>query len=228
MTRLPILMLNPNSSVEVTDRIAWAARDAWQGSDPAVEAMTLAQGPPGIVSQQHIDDVTPMVASFVRDHEDRASAFIVACFSDPGMFAARKVTSKPVIGIGEAGITEALSVGKRVGVVAISSAARQRHFDYYERLGLMAGICGERPIDLSPLESGDETLAFGRIVAAAEALRDQDGADVIVLGCAGMAQLRAKVEAAVGLPVVDPCAAAVRSAVALVRAQIKPARSAVR
>ena len=217
MTRLPILMLNPNSSVEVTDRIAWAARDAWQGSDPAVEAMTLAQGPPGIVSQQHIDDVTQLVAAFVRDHESAASAFIVACFSDPGMFAAREVTQKPVIGIGEAGIAEALSLGKRVGVVAISSAAKERHFRYYERLGLMGAICGERAIDLTPLQSGDETLAFGRIVAAAEALRDQDGADVIVLGCAGMAQLRPKIQAAVKLPVVDPCAAAVRLAVAVVQ-----------
>ena len=81
----------------------------------------------------------------------------------------------------------------------------------------MDGICGERAIDLTPLESGDETLAFGRIVAAAEALRDEDGADVIVLGCAGMAELRARIEAAVKIPVVDPCAAAVRAAVAKVQ-----------
>jgi allantoin racemase len=217
VARLPILMLNPNSSVEVTDRIAWAARDAWQGADPVVKAMTLETGPPGIVSQQHIDDVTPMVAAFVREHENAASAFIVACFSDPGMFAARAVTQKPVIGIGEAGISEALSIGKRVGVVAISSAAKERHYRYYEQLGLRDGICGERAIDLSPRDSGDETLAFGRIVAAAAALRDQDGADVIVLGCAGMAQLRPRIQDAVKLRVVDPCAAAVRFAVAKVQ-----------
>lgn len=214
---LPIYVINPNSSTEVTDRIAWAAREAWSGTDPAVKTVTLDKGPPGIVSQHHIDEVTPLIGDFVREHDHAASAFVIACFSDPGMFAARDITAKPVIGIGEAGITAALSVGPRVGVVAISSGARERHFQYYERLGLRDGICGERAIDLSPVDSGDETLAFDRIVAAAEGLRDQDRADVIVLGCAGMAQLRARIADAIRLPVIDPCAAAVHFAVARVR-----------
>ena len=75
---------------------------------------------------------------------------------------------------------------------------------------------GDTTIDLTPLDSGDEKLSFGRIVDAAAALRDKDGAAAVVLGCAGMSQLRARVEAAVGIPVIDPCAAAVRQAVARV------------
>ena len=214
---LPIYVINPNSSVEVTDRIAWAARQAWTGDDPEIACVTLEEGPPGIITAQHILDVTPMVSAFVQDRSPRASAFVIACFSDPGMLAARAVTTKPVIGIGEAGLTEARAIG-RIGIVAISSNAKQRHYDYYRQLGFEGDICGERAIDLTPLQSGDEALAFGRIVGAAKARRDKDDADAIVLGCAGMSQLRAKVEEAVGIPVIDPCGAAVRQAVARVTA----------
>ncbi len=212
---LPIYVINPNSSAAVTDRIAWAARDAWAGDDPAVHCVTLEDGPPGIITAQHILDVTPMVSAFVQDRSPRASAFVIACFSDPGAAAARAVTTRPVIGIGEAGLTEARAVGS-IGIVAISSGAKQRHYDYYRLLGFESDVCGERAIDLTPLDSGDEKLSFGRIVDAAAALRDKDGAAAVVLGCAGMSQLRARVEAAVGIPVIDPCAAAVRQAVARV------------
>lgn len=215
----PIYVINPNSSVEVTDRIAWAARDAWSGADPKVACVTLDEGPPGIITAAHIAQVTPLVSAFVQDRSPRASAFIIACFSDPGLFAARAVTSRPVIGIGEAGLTEARAHGK-IGVVAISSGAKQRHYDYYRLLGFEGEICGERAIDLTPLESGDEKLSFGRIITAATTLRDTDGADAIVLGCAGMAQLRARVEAEIGVPVIDPCSAAVRRAIAKVTAPL--------
>lgn len=214
---LPIYVINPNSSVEVTDRIAWAARETWPGDDPEVTCVTLEQGPPGIITAQHILDVTPLVSAFVQDRSPRASAFVIACFSDPGAAAARAVTTKPVIGIGEAGLTEARAVGD-IGVVAISSNAKQRHYDYYRALGFESDICGERAIDLTPLQSGDEKLAFARIVEAAAALKDKDGAEAIVLGCAGMSRLRAKVEETVGIPVIDPCSAAVRQAVARVTA----------
>lgn len=212
-----IAILNPNSSVEVTERIAWAAREALSGvkpgAEPRVLTETLRQGPPGIVSQEHIDQVTPLVADFVAAHDRDTDAFIIACFSDPGVAEARSRTAKPVIGIGEAGVAEAIERGDRVGVVAVSSVGRERHFNYYRRLGVADHICGERAIDLSPKDSGDEALAFGRIVEAALALRDEDGARAIVLGCAGMAQLRPRIEAEVGIPVIDPCAAAVRAAV---------------
>ena len=213
---LPIFVINPNSSVEVTDRIALAARETWAGADPAMEMVTLHEGPPGIITDQHILDVTPMVSAFVQDRSPRASAFIIACFSDPGLFAARTVTSKPVIGIGQAGLAEALSLSPNIGVVAISSGAKARHFDYYRLIGFDGDVCEERAIDLTPLQSGDEKLALGRIIDAATALKDKDGAGAIVLGCAGMSQLRAKVEEAVGIPVIDPCSAAVRAAVAQV------------
>ena len=222
MGMLPIYVINPNSSVEVTDRIAWAAREAWSGAEPEVRAVTLHEGPPGIITEQHIREVTPLMSAFVQDNGPRASAFVIACFSDPGMFAARAVTVKPVIGIGEAGLAEARTHSQKIGVVAISSGAKERHFDYYRQLGFGDVVCGENAINLTPLQSGDETLAYGRIITAATALRDEDGAGVIVLGCAGMSQLRARVEADIGIPVVDPCAAAVRAAVRAVVAQVSP------
>jgi Asp/Glu/hydantoin racemase len=213
----PICVINPNSLQNVTASIARAVEPLAHGGAGSLQCVTLDGAPPGIVSQRDADRAAPLVAAFVEQHEARFSAFVLACYSDPGLFAAREVTHKPVIGIGQAGIATASLLGERIGVIAISAAGIARHWRYYRALGVERKIAGERSIDLSVAESGDETLALERMNETARTLRDVDGADVIVLGCAGMAALRATIEAASGLPVVDPCTAAVSFAIARVR-----------
>jgi allantoin racemase len=213
----PICVINPNSLQTVTASIARAVEPLVHGGAGSLQCVTLDAAPPGIVSQRDADRAAPLVAAFIEQHEARFSAFVLACYSDPGLFAAREVTRKPVIGIGQAGLATASLLGERIGVIAISAAGIARHWRYYRALGLERKIAGERSIDLSVAESGDETLALERMIETARMLRDVDGADVIVLGCAGMAALRAKIEAASGLPVVDPCTAAVSFAIARVR-----------
>lgn len=210
----PICVINPNSLQNVTANIARAVQPLVQGAG-SLECVTLDAAPPGIVTQRDADRAAPLVATFIEQYEARFSAFVLACYSDPGLFAAREATRKPVIGIGQAGIATASLLGERIGVIAISAAGIARHWRYYRALGLERKIAGERSIDLSVAESGDEALE--RMSEVARTLRDADGADVIVLGCAGMAALRAKIEAASGLPVIDPCAAAVGFAIARVR-----------
>jgi allantoin racemase len=213
----PICVINPNSLQNVTASIARAVEPLIHEGAGSLHCVTLDAAPPGIVSQRDADRAAPLVAAFIEQHEARFSAFVLACYSDPGLFAAREVTRKPVIGIGQAGLATASLLGERIGVIAISAAGIARHWRYYRALGLERKIAGERPIDLSVAESGNETLALERMNETARTLRDTDGADVIVLGCAGMAALRAKIEAASGLPVVDPCTAAVSFALARVR-----------
>ncbi|MGI4860092.1 MAG: aspartate/glutamate racemase family protein [Janthinobacterium lividum] len=204
-----IHVINPNSSTSVTDGIARAV-GAPGPSDARVNFVcaTLAEAPPGIVTQGDADLAATLVAAYVRAHAHEADGFIIGCYSDPGLFAARELTDKPVTGIGEACLKHAASISDNVGVVAVSSPGIARHWRMYRMLGLAHTICGERAIDLAVADSGDEQKALGRLIDVAGALRDLDGAKAIVLGCAGMADLRGKVENAVGIPVLDPCGVA--------------------
>ncbi|MGI4857799.1 MAG: aspartate/glutamate racemase family protein [Janthinobacterium lividum] len=214
---LPLYIINPNSLREVTARIERASQAHAGANDPPLRCVTLDAAPPGIVTQRDADLAATLVGDFVERHHAQASGFVIACYSDPGLSAAREITRKPVIGIGQASLATALSLGERIGVIAVSSRGIARHWRAYRAFGCDGLIAGERAIDLSVADSGDETLALRRLIDTARRLRDDDGAGVIVLGCAGMAELRARIEDAVGIPVVDPCGAAAALALARVR-----------
>jgi Asp/Glu/hydantoin racemase len=150
-----------------------------------------------------------------RDNE--ASAFVIACYSDPGLFAARETTKKPVLGIAECGLLTALTLGQRFGVISILDQAIPRHLRYAAQLGLSHRMAGDRAIGLGVVELADESRTLGRMVEVGRRLHDEDGADVLVMGCAGMARYRDRLQAAVGVPVVEPTQAAVGMALARVR-----------
>ena len=208
-----ILVINPNSSVTVTDDIARAVDGLRFNGGPAIDCMTLAEGPPGIETQRHVDEVVaPLCRAIERE---RADAFVIACFSDPGLHAAREATNTPVFGIAQCGILAALARGERFGIVAILEGSIPRHRRYVASLGLSARMAGERAIGLGVTQLAREEIVADRIRQVAERLRDEDGADAIVLGCAGMARYRAPLEAHLGCPVVDPSQAAVGMALAM-------------
>jgi len=205
-----IHIINPNSSATVTEGIASAVAK-YANSAVDFHCVTLHDAPKGIVTQRDADFAAPLVAAYVAAHAREAAGFVIACYSDPGLFACREITDQPVIGIGEASLSYAASMTSRIGVIAVSTGGIARHWRMYRMLGLADKIVGERAIDLSVAQSGDETLALGRLIDTACALRDEDGAQAIVLGCAGMTSLREKVERSVGIQVLDPCAVAAES-----------------
>jgi len=212
---LPLAVLNPNSSESVTRTIAEAVRAAQGEKAHRFEYVTLHEGPPGIVSQADADVAAAQVQAWVRQHGANYAAITLACFSDPGLGAARTATVTSIVGLGEAGMRTALDMGRRVGVLAVASAAIPRHMRYWAQLGVADRVAGERAIDLTVAQSGDHALAFERLRTAGLALRDEDGADVLLLGCAGMANLCAPLQDALGMQVVEPCAAAAQAAWAL-------------
>jgi allantoin racemase len=203
-----VFVINPNCLRSATAAIAQAMAPFENAGGLHFECVTFENGPPGIVTLRDAERVAPLVTDFVESHQTLAAGFIVACYSDPGVFASREIAKVPVIGIGAAGLEQAGEAGGRIGVIAISSKAVDRHWRSYRAWGLADRIVGERAIDLAVDESGDEALALSRLVQTGRDLRDMDGADVVVLGCAGMATLRDKVSQALGMPVIEPCAAA--------------------
>lgn len=211
-----IVVINPNCTQAVTAAIDAALRPWRMAGGPAIECVTLAEGPSGIETQAHVEQVVQPICRLIRARED-AAAFVIACFSDPGLHAAREATARPVLGIAECGLLTALTQGERFGIVAILETSLARHLRYVRQLGLHARFAGELPLGLGVLELADEVRTFERMAAVGGRLRDEHGAQVLVLGCAGMAQYRAALATALGMPVVDPTQAAVTMAIGAVR-----------
>ena len=212
-----ILVINPNSTEAVTRGIDEACAPLRMPGGPAIECVTLKEGPPGIETQQHVDGVIPHLLSLVSQKEQQYSAFVIACYSDPGLHSLREATKKPVLGISECGILTALTLGQKFGVIAILQQSIPRHLRYVAALGLTERLAGELPVGLGVTELADEARTFGRMVEAGKALRDTDGANVVIMGCAGMARYRKPLQDEIGIPVVEPTQAAVAMAIGRVR-----------
>jgi Asp/Glu/hydantoin racemase len=208
-----ILVINPNSTEAVTRGIDEACAPLRIPGGPAIETATLAEGPPGVETQQHVDELVPHLARFVAEREGRYDAFVIACYSDPGLHSLRETTRKPVLGIAECGIFTALTLGQRFGVIAILQKAIARHLRYMGALGVMDRFAAELPVELPVVELADRTKTFARMVQVGKALRDQHGAAVVVMGCAGMARYRDGLQRELGIPVVEPTQAAVTMAI---------------
>jgi Asp/Glu/hydantoin racemase len=212
-----ILVINPNSTEAVTRGIDEAVEPLRMSGGPAIDCATLKEGPPGIETQQHVDGVVAPLLKLVRQKETDYAAFVIACYSDPGLHSLREATQKPVLGISECGILTALTLGHRFGVIAILKQSIPRHLRYVGALGVTERLAGELPVGLRVTELSDETKTFGRMVEVGKTLRERHGADVVVMGCAGMARYRKPLQDEIGIPVVEPTQAAVSMAIGRVR-----------
>jgi allantoin racemase len=214
MSRPRILVINPNSNDAVTRGLDEALAALRTPDGPVIECRTLAEGPFGIETQADADGVAIPLRRLV-ERED-AAAFVIACYSDPGLHVCREGTDSPVFGIAECGVLTALARAETFGVIAIKSRSIPRHMRYLRQMGLSERLAGERPLEMSVAEtaSGEGTLA--RMIAVGRELRDRDGARAIVMGCAGMARHRRPLEDELGLPVIDPTQAAVAMALGTV------------
>ena len=209
MTRIDVL--NPNSSTAVTALMA-EGLERVIGAGHSLRCLELPDAPIGIETDAHVAAVAPMVA----DHASRteAGALVVACFSDPGVAAARAAARVPVVGIAEAAYLLALQLGERFGVVSLGPSSVARHAAQIGRLGLSGRLAGDRAVGMTVAE-GHAPGALSRIGAVAAALRDEDGADVVILGCAGLGRSRGPLEERLGVPVIDPVQAGVAAAAML-------------
>lgn len=212
-----IYVINPNSSEAVTAGIDAAVEPLRSSDGPAIACLTLEEGPPGIQSQRDVDGVIGPMLARARALENDAAAFVVACFSDPGLHALREQSRRPVLGIAECGVLTALTMGQRFGVIAILPTSIPRHLRYFGAMGVTQRLAADLPIGLGVGELSDEARTLGRMVDVGRTLRDDHGADVLVMGCAGMARFRAPLEQNLGIPVVEPTQAATAMAVGRVR-----------
>lgn len=211
-----IHVINPNCNDTVTRGLDAALEPLRFADGPAIVCSTLLDGPPGIETQADVESAVLPLRRMV-EADNASDAFVIACYSDPGLHVCRESTARPVFGIAECGVLTALACAARFGVIAISQRSIARHMRYLRQMGLTDRFAGERPLELSVADtsSGDRTLE--RMVDVGRRLKDQDGADTVVMGCAGMAVHREPLQQALGIPVIDPTQAAVAMALGAVR-----------
>ncbi len=205
-----ILVLNPNSSAAVTEQMAQGCRPIELHPGHEVVFATLPGGPAVIETQRDVECVVLPTCDYFLAHA--ADAYVIGCFSDPGLQLAREALARPVLGIAESAYLMASSLAAKFGVVSIKPGSFARHARAVAALGLSHRLAGDRALDLGVLELLDETRSINRIVEVGARLRDEDGSGAIVLGCASMGSYRDRLEQQLGIAVVDPTQAAVARA----------------
>src|ERR1700694_3220194 len=216
MPRPRILVINPNSNVIVTKGLEVALQPLDFADGPEIVCPTLDDGPYGVESQADVDSVTMPLRRLVES-DNSSAAFVIACYSDPGLQVCREGTARPVFGIAECGVLTARTRAETFGVIAIAQRSIRRHIRYLRQMGLMDRLAGERPLNMSVAGTAGGGGTLGEKIEGGRALKEEDGAGAIVMGCAGMARLRRPLEDALGIPVIDPTQAAVAMALGAVQ-----------
>lgn len=207
-----IIVVNPNSTQAVTDGVDVALEALRFEGGPPIECLTLVSGPPAIESDDDVRDVAEPLCTYLDSLAPRAGAFVIACFSDPGLALARERLQVPVFGMAECGYLSALSRGGQFGVISILQKSVPRHLAYVDSLGLSARLAADLPVELGVLELQQTEIVTARLRTVGRTLIEQHGANTLVLGCAGMASYRADLERDLGVPVIEPVQAAVAMA----------------
>lgn len=205
-----ILVINPNSSPSVTRSMQECLGIIAERSSYDVQCVELPKSPPGIETDEHVRMVIPNIIEKIAESD--ANAYVLSCFSDPGIDQVRASTDKPVVGIAESAYLAALGLGRTFGIVSLGPSSIGRHKRYLDALGLSGRLAGDRSIDMTiPQLMANNVVET--VVRTGMKLRDEDGADVVILGCAGLGSYRAAMEEMLGLPIVDPVQAGVALAV---------------
>lgn len=205
-----ILVVNPNSSLSCTAGIEAALAGFRAPGLPRLEVTRLAEGPPAIVTWRDWFSVAEPLCRLVQ--REPAAAYVIACVSDPAVEAVRTVTRAPVLGPLRSAVAAALARADRFGIIAMADASLPRQRRALAAMGVEARLAGHVPLNIGmevltdPVAPRAALAEAGRKLAAA-------GAEAVILGCAGMAGHRAAVEAACGVPVIEPCQAAAALAI---------------
>ncbi|MEV0251729.1 aspartate/glutamate racemase family protein [Nocardia sp. NPDC050712] len=217
-----IRVINPNTTQAMTATIEECAA-AVAGPATLLDAVTAGMGPASIES--HYDEalsVPGILAAIAAGEREGVDGYVIACFGDPGLDAARELARGPVIGIAEAAMRTATQLGRSFSVVTTLGRTVGRAADLVHHYGLQRFCRGIHACELPVLALDDDPDARKIVTEACRSALEADGADAIVLGCAGMADLCAHIRAELGVPVVDGVAAATLTVQSLLTMDLRP------
>lgn len=206
---MKIKVINPNTTASMTQKIGAAAQLV---ANPGTEiiACNPEMGPVSI--EGHYDEALSVVGVLdeIRKGEaEGVDGYVIACFGDPGLLAARELATGPVIGIAEAAMHAASFISTGFSIVTTLSRTRIIAQHLVENYGMTRRCCRIRAIDLPVLSLENDKVKDIILEECRNALVE-DGCGAIVLGCGGMADLPAQLSRMLGIPVIDGVSAAVK------------------
>ncbi len=211
-----ILLLNPNMTQSVTDRMAEAGRSV-MGAGTQLIAATADRGVPYISNRAEAQIGGVIVLEMLADRIGAVDAAIVAAFGDPGVPAARELFDFPVVGVSEAAMLTACMLGHRFAIVSFSQHLVGWYRDCVELNGMLGRCAGVHTLDLSFSDvDSDIERNESLLVTFAERVVRESGADCLIFGGAPLAGLANRAADRIPVSIIDPVAAAVKQAEALV------------
>ncbi|AAK88746.2 Asp/Glu/hydantoin racemase [Agrobacterium tumefaciens] len=214
-----IRLINPNSTASMTAQALDSALRVKQ-KDTHVSAANPVDTPVSIEGQADEAMAVPGLLAEIRKGEGHGvDAYVIACFDDPGLHAAREVARGPVIGICQAAVQVAMTISRRFSIITTLPRSIPIIEDLVEDYGAQRYCRKVRAIDLPVLGlEEDPEVAEALLRREIEAAKREDAAEAIILGCAGMSSLCDRLRDATGVPVIDGVTAAIKLAEALVGA----------
>lgn len=220
-----IKIINPNTTWSMTEKIGACAR-AVASAGTQIVAVSPAMGPASIES--HYDEalaVPGLLQEIAAGEREGFDGYVIACFGDPGLKAARELARGPVVGIAEAAMHLASMVGSRFSVVTTLGRTMGQAWHLAEVYGMERFCAKVRACELPVLELEEPgSKARERIVDECRRALEKDGSDCIVLGCAGMTDLCEHIGGLLGVPVIDGVAAATRLVESLVALKLSTSK----
>lgn len=224
---MKILVINPvgHATWDEKDREIYTK---YASPGTYVEVKSLPKGPKSIESAEDFAEAVQPVVETVKKNADSYDGFVVNCFLDPGVELAQEIVPKPVIGPGSASLLLASYTSRRVGIATVSSRDTLKFFMERLRQRVPAGVeVVADTIEIGVLDlDGMWKDVLEKLVNTSRELLMQ-GAEVIVLGCTGLAGAAEYVSSKIGAPVIDPTHAALKLAEALISLGVKKSKTEV-
>ncbi len=211
-----VLVIHPVTTAGLEEKFRDYFAGLARGHDLAIDSVHLKTGPASV--ETYFDEGFSLqgVLDVVAEAAGRYDGVMINCFADPGVEAARELVDIPVVGPAEASMRLATTLGHKFSVVSTFRNSGPWVERQARALELEARLASAVGVEIPVLELGRDPGLTARVIteAAREAVT-RDGAEVIVLGCTCMAEVAKTVREEVGVPVVEPAAAAVRMLQAL-------------
>jgi allantoin racemase len=195
---MKILVINPNSDPDMTELIRRSAED-FAGGEFEVESKSNPSGPEFIDSYWDELACGPGLIQLVKENEDQVDGFVIACQDDPNLDAIKELASKPVVGIAEASMKIASMLGHRFSIISTSISSIPNHEVQARKYHVDPVLASVRAPGEELKDKSDEE----KFMDCARAAIEEDRAEVIVLGCAGLADLAKRMQGQLGVPVLD-------------------------
>ena len=224
---MQIFLINPNATESMTQGAAASARHVALPDTQIVTGTGKGGAPLSIEGFSDEAMAVPSMLAQIRAAEAAgAQATVIACFDDPGLDAAREVAAGPVLGICQSAVQAAMVLAKRFSIITTLPRSVPVIEDLVQNYGAGHHCRRVRAIDLPVLAlESDSSHAFGLLVAEIARARDEDGAEAVVLGCAGMAEMAADLSRETGVLVIDGVTVAIKLAEALVGSGLRTSKA---